>query len=195
MSNAYKFHKQEATYFFTMQVVSWVDVFSRKKYCNIICEALNYCVEKKNLNIFSYAIMSNHCHLIANAYPSKISDVVRDLKKFSSTEIINSIKQGSESRRDWMLNVFRNAAAMHARNKCYQVWTHENHQEEVFSSDFALSKIRYIHNNPVRAGIVEKPEHYCLSSARDYSGNPGPVKVSILDLHLLMSGKDSWMVY
>ena len=28
--------------------------------------------------------------------------------------------------------------------------------------------INYIHNNPVEAGIVEKPEEYLYSSARDY---------------------------
>ncbi len=28
--------------------------------------------------------------------------------------------------------------------------------------------MNYIHNNPVEAGIVEKPEHYMYSSAKDY---------------------------
>jgi len=30
------------------------------------------------------------------------------------------------------------------------------------------TEIRYIHNNPVDAGIVEKAEEYIYSSARDY---------------------------
>jgi hypothetical protein len=28
--------------------------------------------------------------------------------------------------------------------------------------------MNYIHNNPVEAGIVERPEHYIYSSAKDY---------------------------
>jgi len=31
-----------------------------------------------------------------------------------------------------------------------------------------IKKINYVHNNPVEAGIVEKPEHYLYSSAIDY---------------------------
>ena len=33
-----------------------------------------------------------------------------------------------------------------------------------------MEKLNYIHNNPVRAGIVEKGEDYLYSSARDYAG-------------------------
>ena len=39
-------------------------------------------------------------------------------------------------------------------------------------------KIRYIHENPVRRGIVERPEEYPLSSARDWiMEEPGPVPI------------------
>jgi hypothetical protein len=31
-------------------------------------------------------------------------------------------------------------------------------------------KVNYIHENPVRSGIVEKPEDYLYSSARSYAG-------------------------
>jgi len=34
-------------------------------------------------------------------------------------------------------------------------------------------KIRYIHNNPVEAGLVFRPEDYIYSSAVDYSGEKG----------------------
>ena len=51
----------------------------------------------------------------------------------------------------------------------YQVWTHENHAEHIFSQKFIEQKIHYIHNNPVRSGIVSKPEDYIYSSARNYA--------------------------
>ncbi|MBI3139446.1 MAG: hypothetical protein HYZ15_12785 [Sphingobacteriales bacterium] len=31
-----------------------------------------------------------------------------------------------------------------------------------------MEKLNHVHNNPVEAGIVERPEHYLYSSARDY---------------------------
>jgi len=39
-----------------------------------------------------------------------------------------------------------------------------------------------LHNNPVRAGIVEKPEDYIYSSARNYAGMQSLLDVVIIDL-------------
>jgi putative transposase len=40
-------------------------------------------------------------------------------------------------------------------------------------------KIKYIHDNPVRAGIVKTPEDYLYSSACDYCGKTGSIKVNL----------------
>lgn len=50
-----------------------------------------------------------------------------------------------------------------------QIWTHENHAELIYSQKFIEQKVQYIHNNPVRSGIVLKPEDYVYSSARNYA--------------------------
>ncbi len=50
-----------------------------------------------------------------------------------------------------------------------QVWTLENHPMEIYSQKFIEQKVNYIHNNAVRSGIVEKPEHFLYSSARNYA--------------------------
>ena len=68
-----------------------------------------------------------------------------------------------------------------------QVWQYNNHAEEIYSPRFTYTKINYIHNNPVEAGLVRRPEDYLYSSAQDYSGQEGPVKVSLLNLHSLLS--------
>ena len=39
------------------------------------------------------------------------------------------------------------------------------------------SKLNYIHENPVRAGIVENPEDYLYSSARNYADFEGVLDV------------------
>ena len=39
---------------------------------------------------------------------------------------------------------------------------------ELYSAAFIFQKTNYTHQNPVEAGIVEKPEHYLYSSAKDY---------------------------
>ena len=55
----------------------------------------------------------------------------------------------------------------------YQFWRHDNHPIELWSRHVIDQKINYIHNNPVVAGFVFRPEQYVYSSAIDYSGGKG----------------------
>lgn len=41
-------------------------------------------------------------------------------------------------------------------------------------------RLNYIHNNPVEAGIVENAVDYLYSSAKDYSGKQGLIKIELL---------------
>ncbi|MEP1118552.1 MAG: hypothetical protein ABJO94_02535 [Ekhidna sp.] len=75
-----------------------------------------------------------------------------------------------ESRKDWMKVVFSYHAKFNKRVKDKQFWTHENHAVELTSNEMIDSKMNYIHENPVRAGWVEKEEDYLYSSARNYAG-------------------------
>ena len=56
--------KKEASYFLTLTVVGWADVFTRPVYKDAIIESLHYCQKQKGLNIFAYVIMTNHIHLV-----------------------------------------------------------------------------------------------------------------------------------
>ena len=114
--------------------------------------------------------MSNHIHLIANSTTGNLSDTVRDFKKFTSVRIIKEIiNNPQESRKEWMLNIFSFNAKKHSRNEKFQFWTHENHAVFLYSPKFTQEKLDYLHNNPVRAGIVQYPEQYLYSNARNYA--------------------------
>ena len=55
--------------------------------------------------------MSNHIHLICRAKEGfNLSEVVRDTKKFTSKKILKEIQTGLESRREWMLVIFKKRA-------------------------------------------------------------------------------------
>ena len=98
-------------YFVTVTVIDCVDIFSRPSYKHIIIESLEYCQEQKGLLIYAWVLMTNHLHMIVGSNrENKISDRLRDFKKFTSKEIINTLKADiQESRRDWMLNRFEYA--------------------------------------------------------------------------------------
>lgn len=182
MPQGYKIINQTALYFLTLQIVQWADIFTRQIYRDIVIDSFKYCQQEKGLEIFAYVVMSNHVHILVRTSNCNLSDVIRDLKRHTSKKIIETINSENESRRDWLLMIFKHSANKHSRNNIYQVWTHENHPEEIYSNDFIEQKIEYIHNNPVRAGIVSKPEDYIYSSARNYADMENLLHVEIASL-------------
>lgn len=109
-----------------------------------------------------------------------LSGTIRDFKSYTSKELLKLIDSESESRREWMLDIFSKASYKHERNSHYQIWTHENHAEQLWSNNFIESKIDYIHQNPVRAGIVSRPEDYLYSSARSYADMEFVLEVTVI---------------
>jgi putative transposase len=176
----YKIRNKKEIHFVTFAVVEWVDVFTRKGYKDIVLESLRFCQKEKGLLLHGWCIMSNHVHLIASAKNEDLSKILRDFKKFTSKKIIAAIEQsGTESRRDWMLRIFKVQAQKNSHNVHYQFWRQDNQPQELYSPGFTAQKLNYVHNNPVEAGLVEKPEDYLYSSARSYiqSGQPGLLEV------------------
>ncbi len=176
MSTGYQIVDQFATYYITPTIVDWVDVFSRQVYRDIVLESLKYCIEKKGLLVYGYVIMTNHAHIIVRSENGDLSGIIRDFKKYTAGKILATVANEPESRREWMLHRFSWNASTHTRNANYQVWTHENHAVHVYSKDFFANKLKYTHNNPVRAGWVSYPEEYIYSSAKALLQNlPGQI--------------------
>ena len=166
MSTGYQIDDQYGTYFLTPTIVDWVDVLTRKEYKDIIISSLDFCIKNKALMVYGYVIITNHIHLIVRSTNGTLSDTVRDFKKFTATAILDAIRSQPESRREWMLHRFEWNAAQNKRSSDSQFWTHENRAEVIFSEKFFNQKLKYIHDNPVRAGWVYNPEDYIYSSAK-----------------------------
>jgi REP element-mobilizing transposase RayT len=179
----YKIRDQAGLYFLTFTVVDWVDVFSRKSHRDKILESLIYCRREKGLKIWGYVIMTNHVHCILSASNNNLSDVIRDFKRFTATSIISLIETTPESRRDWMLRRFEFAIKRGQRNEYRQFWKHDNHPVELISLKFIHQKLNYIHNNPVKAGWVERSSDWMYSSMRNYCYLPSLMEIDLLDIN------------
>ena len=168
-------------YFVTDTVVDWVDIFSRPRYKNIVLESLQYCQREKGLLIYAWVLMTNHLHMIVGSNEEyKVSDILRDFKKYTSKEIIRVLKTDiQESRREWMLNRFEYAGRNDKKITNYRFWQEGNDAQEIFLLDYFNQKLNYIHQNPVRAEIVNNPEDYRYSSAIDYAGGKGLLNVTV----------------
>jgi REP element-mobilizing transposase RayT len=183
MEGGYKIRNQAAIHFITFAVVEWVDVFSRKEYRDIVLDSIRFCQQEKGLLLHCWCIISNHLHLVISTRNENLSDVLRDFKKYTSKQIIKAIsKNKQESRREWMLEIFRREGAKNSRNTRFQFWRQDNRPMELYSGKFIIQKMNYVHNNPVEAGIVVNPEYYLYSSAKDYFYSK---KCGLLDLVFL----------
>ena len=180
MASNYKIKNPNGLYFITFATVQWVDVFTRSIYFEILVDSFRFCMKEKGLEIYSFVIMSNHIHLVAKSTKEPLQNIIRDFKKFTSVKIISEIQNNpQESRKNWMLWIFGSAGKKNPNNINYQLWQQEYHGIELFSNDVIDTKINYIHQNPVRIGIVENDFDYIYSSARNYAGKSGVLDVIV----------------
>ena len=177
-----RFTKQ--LYFTTSTVIDWMDVFTRPVYKHIVVDSLNYCQANKGLDIYAWVLMTNHLHMIVGTHEqadNEIGDLMRDFKKFTSKQLIKAIQENEhESRKDWLLDRCSFRGANDTKIKNYKFWQDGSYIEHVCNRNFFMEKLNYIHMNPVRQEIVDSPEDYPYSSARNYHGLQGLIDVIVL---------------
>ncbi|HXX21296.1 MAG TPA: transposase [Candidatus Acidoferrum sp.] len=119
---------------------------------DICLDALARARTKHRFALFAYAIMPDHVHLLVQTREAVLPQLMRDWKSASGFAVAKR------------------------RGKRTAIW-----QARYFdfilrrASDFG-PKFDYIHNNPVTAGLVSKPEDWPWSSAAFY-GKRGSVRL------------------
>lgn len=103
-------------------------------------------VKADRFELYGYCLMSNHIHLLIHEKSEGISQA---MKRIGTSYA-------------WCYNqkYFRTGHLFQGRYK----------SECVEDDAYLLTVIRYIHNNPVKAGVVSKPEDYRWSSIHAYYG-------------------------
>ncbi len=103
MGYSYTIKDQHAPHFVTFTVHQWVDVFTRQEYVEILLDSIRHCQQQKGSKIYAWMVMSNHCHFILRAEGHKLSDVIRDFKKYTAKKIMEAIDRNEkESRKRWL---------------------------------------------------------------------------------------------
>lgn len=163
-----EFRKANTDYpfFITLPVVGWIDVFTRSDYCDEFLKNLEYCRKNKGLKVYAYCIMSSHIHLIVSNNEANTSAIIRDLKSYTAKRIIELIETNpTESRKEWMLHLFKYHAKYQKQNSVYQFWQKTSHPIELYTAAVFDQKVDYIHQNPVKAMLVNEESSYVYSSA------------------------------
>ncbi len=181
MSRKYKFYDSSRPYFVSFAVIHWIDIFIRRIYFDVMVDSFDYCINQKGLILNAWCIMPSHVHLIIRSETNQLEDIMRDMKKFTSKKLVETIHERlQESRREWMLRMFRQAGEANSNNTEYQVWQQHNQPIELSTNEMIDQRLDYLHANPMKAGFVTKPEHWLYSSAKNYAGLQ-----KMLDLELI----------
>ena len=124
----------------------------------------NLPVKYSGVEIDQYIIMPNHIHLVVYfRVENKLSDYMRDFKKFTSTKIRQLIEETGNKE---LLKSIRHRDPKRA----FKVWQDRFDDVYIGSKNVLETKLDYIHLNPLQEqwGLVTRPEDYEFSSARFY---------------------------
>jgi len=178
MSRKYKFHDKDKLYFISFAVVNWIDVFVRDEYKEVIIQSWKYCQQNKGLQIFGWCIMTSHVHMIIGTENKKLDEIVGGMKSYISTQLKKIIKDNTEeSRKEWMLWMMERAGKKNSNNSNWQFWQQHNKPLEIINQEMFDKTLKYIHDNPVIAGFVNRAEDWKYSSAKDFCGLKGLVEL------------------
>ena len=145
----------------------FIKIFKEEKYANILLENIDFYRAKYKFKLIAYVIMPDHFHWLI--YPDqddvkRVSNIMEDFKKFTSRKLRKLMEE--DKKIQW-LKLFK-LENCRKRNWKYKIWQDGYDDLGVYSSEVLKTKIDYIHNNPVRKGLVKRPEDYLYSSARNY---------------------------
>jgi putative transposase len=174
MRNRYRVTDENAAHFITSTIVEWLPIFTTAACCDILVRSLDYCRARKGLKIYGWVMMDNHFHAIVSA--PTLSRSIADLKKFTAHAILEQLRTEG---REWLLNQLKYFCAAHKFASAHQVWQEGVHPQLITSDQMMLQKLEYLHNNPVKRGLVASPEHWRYSSAHEWL--PGAIPVLRVD--------------
>jgi putative transposase len=175
MRSRYTIREPDFPYFITCTVVNWIPLFTRKPYFDLLLDSLRFCRREKGLKVHAYVILDNHLHLVA-AGPD-LAGTIRDFKSYTAKVLIAQLEQDQKI---WVLNLLRYHKKPAKIKSDYQIWQEGYHPQQIISEAILIQKIDYLHHNPVRAGLVARPEDWLYSSARHYTGGSSIMDVDAL---------------
>jgi REP element-mobilizing transposase RayT len=120
----------------------------------ILATAVNFQLKETNSKLIAYVFMPSHIHLVLVIKGFLLADFMRDFKKYTSQKTL----------REYSIS--------------YKIWQDRYDRQVIWSEKILRAKIEYIHNNPVKAGLVEASHNWHWSSADDYiKRTNGPLEI------------------
>ena len=169
-------HYDEPGYahFLTFSCYQRLPLLSKDRSRDWLIEALQAARHKHSFDLWGWVIMPEHVHLLLwprqPAYKTQV--ILADIKRPVGQQAMAWLEMNHPE--------FLTRLTVRNRNRTYRrFWQAGAGQDRnVYDPDSAHQILEYIHNNPVRRGLVEKAEQWTWSSAADYAGGKNvPLRV------------------
>jgi len=160
--DSYKFVEGVYFYFVTFTLTDWLPIFISPEPIEIVVDNLKFCITEKSLQVHAYVVMPNHMHLIVSDETfdnERLQKTLTGFRKFTGHKLAGYIDRALLIS---LSTVTRNSAS---DDRSRQVWKPGWHAEALASEQFLVQKANYIHENPVRKGLVRSAEDWVHSSA------------------------------
>ena len=168
----YRFAEPGQSHFLTCTVVEWLPVFTRQQAVQILLDSWTHLQHRDGLRLYGFVVLENHLHAVAQA--SDLPSTWSRFKSFTAHGVIDLLqRQGAEA----LLKRLRFARKAHRDDRQHQLWQEGAHPQAIEGEAMLRQKLEYIHQNPVKRGYVDEPEHWRWSSARNYAGREGLIEV------------------
>ncbi|MEP0767317.1 MAG: transposase [Fimbriimonadia bacterium] len=143
----------DETVFVTTGVLGFTPVFRRSELADAMLNSLADDCLHLGVTLHAYVVMPEHLHLLARLPPGRTAaSVMRSMKSRSAAILLPMCRQEMDSLQP----------SVHGRRA---FWQEGFRSVPVYSEDDAIVKVAYIHNNPVKRGLVRSAEEYRWSSA------------------------------
>lgn len=158
--------KNNPCYFITSVTNKRLPIFRTDRLKEVCCDAFDEARKSSGLRLFAYVIMDDHYHIITDG-ELKPSNVLRYLNGVSARRVVEYLKANNFAASLEKLKLFEKN-----RNYKHSVWEHHSNTFLLTSESMFLQKVNYIHQNPVRAAVVECADDYLYSSSRIWRRQP-----------------------
>ena len=182
MTRYHNIYTNGAAIFWTSSIVDRVPILRSPTAARRLVEIIDECRTRYGVKVAGYTIMPDHFHILVWAEDVEraklfITQVLRRSSAALAAMTDAACGLGDARARMWS-DVFHSKAA---GKSAVRVWKERGRAFPVDTREVMLQKLTYIHDNPVRAGLVEHAEDWLFSSAAWFSRKQGLIAIDDLE--------------
>lgn len=172
----FRISKDTPAFYLTSVAKDRLPVFRKPAFRDLVCKAIDEARRSAGFLLFAYVVMFDHLHTIVGS-EDKPSRVTRFINGITSRRVIDHLKNNGHT-----VSLAKLKHEDRGRNHRYSLWDHHPNLKQINHEDVLLQKVRYLHQNPVRAGLVKDPLAYKWSSARWWANKPSDDEPLSIDI-------------